>query len=453
MAEEVATGGAASSVAALLHRLNGHASDAVPPARASRSPGPAWPGPLDPAAFHGLAGDLVRAMQPHTEADPVALLGNVLTMYSSSVGRGPHTLVGAGRHGTNLAILQVGETAKARKGTAQAGPRRAFREADPEWERRCVTSGLSSGEGLIWAVRDKIEKTEPIKEKGRVVGYQTVTTDPGVEDKRLLVIEQEFASVLKVIQREGNTLSPTVRDAWDGLDVLRTLTKNSPATATGAHVAIIGNITREELLRHLDSTEAANGFANRFLVFCVRRARLLPESGRVPDAEMGELGRRLGAALAFGRRAGEVQRDDEARELWAEVYPDLSAGRPGLIGAVTARAEAQVLRLSLNYALLDKSKAIRAAHLLAALAVWDYCDASAHYIFGDAVGDPVADRILNELRLRGQMTQNDVVNLFGRHATGPELDRALASLVGANLVAAVRDADTGGRPRTVWSPA
>ncbi|MCI0825302.1 MAG: hypothetical protein J4N90_11165, partial [Chloroflexi bacterium] len=94
---------------------------------------------------------------------------------------------------------------------------------------------MSSGEGLIWAVRDPIEKTDPVKEKGRHTGaYETTIIDQGVTDKRLLVYEPEFASVLRVMSRDSNTLSTQIRQAWDS-GTLRTMTKNNPAVATGAH--------------------------------------------------------------------------------------------------------------------------------------------------------------------------------------------------------------------------
>ena len=35
------------------------------------------------------------------------------------------------------------------------------------------------------------------------------------------------------------------------------------------------------------------------------------------------------------------------------------------------------------------------------MAVWAYCDQSAHLIFGDSLGDPVADDILIALRRNG----------------------------------------------------
>ncbi len=102
------------------------------------------------------------------------------------------------------------------------------------------------------------------------------------KDNRLLIVEGEFSSTLKVLNREGNTLSPVVRNAWDSGD-LNTLVKNNPAKATGAHISIIGHITKQELLKHLDETEAANGFGNRFLWVYVDRSKILPEGGRLQD--------------------------------------------------------------------------------------------------------------------------------------------------------------------------
>jgi hypothetical protein len=90
---------------------------------------------------------------------------------------------------------------------------RLFKTSIPSWADERVVEGLASGEGLIWAVRDPISKREPIKSKSRVVDYQDVEVDPGFADKRLLAEEGEFAQCLKVIQREGNTLSPVNRRA------------------------------------------------------------------------------------------------------------------------------------------------------------------------------------------------------------------------------------------------
>jgi hypothetical protein len=122
-----------------------------------------------------------------------------------------------------------------------------------------------------------------------------------------------------------------------------------------------------------------------------------------------------------------------------------------LTGAILSRAEAQVLRLSVLYTLLDSSLVVRIEHLKAALAVWQYCEASAQAIFGNRIGDSTADRILEALRQAGAegMSDNDIYELFGRNRSARERDRALALLEHLKLVRRETVA-TGGRPRTIW---
>ena len=378
--------------------------------------------------FQGLAGDAVRCIAPHTEADPIAVLVQFLAAFGSVIGRNAFTTADGSRHGTNFFAVLVGESSKARKGTSWSHVLRIFERAAGLWREGCIANGLSTGEGLIWAVRDPITKAVPIKEKGKYTGNsETVTVDDGVPDKRLTVVEGEFANVLKVMAREGNTLSPIIRSAWE-TGYLRSLTKNFPARATDAHISIIGHITREELRRLLTETESANGFANRFLWLAVRRSKCLPEGGNIADENLNDIVRRLHSAIEFGGAAGEVSRNDSARELWAKVYPKLSDGKPGLLGAITARAEAQVLRLSVIYALLDCSTIVRSEHLKAALALWSYCERSARWIFGTATGNSNADSVLAALNSAGNkgLTRTEIIeNVFKRNLNADALSRTL----------------------------
>lgn len=409
-----------------------------------------WPDALSDAALYGPAGDFVRTVEPQSEADPAALLIQFLVAFGSVVGRKPHFMAEDSAHYTTEFAILVGETSKARKGTSFGPVRRLFRFVDSAWHDGCVHSGLSSGEGLIDLVRDATTKEEkPNAGDGLLVLKQTVI-EAGMDDKRALIVEGEFARVCKVMRREGNILSTIVRDAWDGLD-LRTLTKHSPMKATGAHISLIGHITREELLRHLDATEQANGFGNRFLWFCVRRSKQLPEGGRVPDEDMLMIAAQVADAVTFARGVSELRRDEDARVLWYEVYGPLSDGKPGMLGAMTARAEAHVMRLACLYALLDMTDRISRGHLEAALAVWKYANDSARYIFGQATGDPIADQIMRALRATtAGLDRTRISGLFGRHESSERIETALALLERAGAARCVRDTDTGGRPREVW---
>lgn len=408
-----------------------------------------WP-VLAKEALYGLAGDIVRVVDPYTEADRVSVLLNVLTAFGNCINATAHAKVQQDRHPARLFVVLVGDSSKGRKGTGWSIPRYLFSLVDSDWTTHCIKSGLSSAEGLIYHVRDAIYKKQPVKEKGRVVDYESVMIEDAVEDKRLLIVEAEFAATLTVMNREGNTLSTTIRDAWDSGN-LATLTRNAPLKATNAHVSIIGHITKPELLARLDDTSKTNGFANRFLWALVRRSKELPEGGTVPGEDLQALANQLSTVITFARTVSEVQRDEHAKALWAKVYHDLSEGKPGLLGAVLSRAEAQVLRLSLLYALLDRSTVIRTEHLQAALAVWEYCERSALLIFGDRSGDPTADRILESLRNAKEkgMSENDIYELFGKNKSASERARALNLLRSLGLVQ-LEQQETGGRPRTVY---
>lgn len=395
------------------------------------SPASAWP-VLDAAALHGLAGEVVATISPHTESDPVGLLVDFLACFGSSVGSGPYAVADASEHPARLNVVLVGETSRSRKGTARANIRKLMNEADPGWSDRRVMGGLASGEGLIAAVADPTAESQ------------------GAADKRLLIVEPEFARLLGVAGREGSTLSPIVRDAWD-TGKLRVMTRKDPLVATGAHVSILGHITREELRRRLSSTEAANGFANRFLFAMVRRSQLLPYGGDLDDSDQRALGAKVRHALERGRTIGLLRRTVAANDRWAELYSEMAEGDAGgLVGAITARPEAQTLRLSVAYALLDGSRTIDVEHLEAAYAVWRYCEASAAWIFGDALGDDVADQLLEGLRRAGRagLDGTEQRDLFARHVSGPRLELARRRLEEAGLAETV-SRPTGGRPRTV----
>jgi hypothetical protein len=398
-----------------------------------------WP-EMDILAYHGLAGDIVNAISPHSEADPIAILIQVLTFFGNLVGPAPYYQVEADRHHANLFTVLVGTSAKGRKGTSGGRARSVF--SDEQWTTR-IKGGLSSGEGLINEVRDEVCKWDAKNKTYEII-------DPGVTDKRLMIVEPEFAGALAVMERPGNTLSPVLRNAWDGL-VLSTITKNSPLRATGAHISITAHITEDELRARLTRTDAASGFGNRFLYPLVKRSKFLPFGGSLEESEIKILSARLEETIKSARVGKQITMTQGAREHWEAVYKDLSAAQSGLLGAVTARAEAQSVRLAMIYALIDGRTEIDVDHLKAALAIWEYCEASAARIFGQSLGDPVADEILRALQQAGAngLTRTAIRDLFGRHRTGDRIGAALALLM-TNGHARAEERMTSGRPSEVW---
>lgn len=269
-------------------------------------------------------------------------------------------------------------------------------------------------------------------------------------DVRLLVIEQEFASVFKVLRREGNTLSTILRCAWDDAR-LAVLTRREPLEVEVSHVSILANITQDELRSRMEGEHASNGFANRFLFLQVQRAKLLANPPVPPESQTKTLAQELRNAIAFAQKAGEMRRDSKADELWESTYPlleSLGEGEGKLVPALLARASAQVLRLSMIYALLDQSAIIRVEHLRAALALYQSVESSVRAIFGEAdVGDLV-DRARKQLQ-HGPRTRTELSKGLGGHFSSDEIGAALGFLR-SNGEADFKTTPTDGRARESW---
>jgi hypothetical protein len=386
-----------------------------------------WPRP-DPRVYHGVVGQIVLRAAPHTEADPIAILVQLLIAFGNLIGPSPYYLVGPSKHRLNLFACLVGPTSSGRKGTSWDIVLWLLGAFDEDWIDSCIRGGLTSGEGLIYHVRDDAEA--PI-------------------DRRLLIVETEFARSLKAAAREQNTLSDVIRQAWDSGN-LRTLSKNQPVQATGAHVSLIAHITQADLKRHLGPTDSLNGFANRFLWVAARRSQLLPHGDTLHRIDWSDVHRHLAQVIPWAREQGRIECDAAAHAAWPEHYRRLT-GRVGPCAGILGRAEPLTLRLACLYALLDGAAAIRPEHLDAAEALWNYAESSARMVFGDSLGDPAAERLLAALKAapQGLSRWEITTDVFGGHKHRDEITAVLGDLLTQGLISRDRR-PTRGRPLEIW---
>jgi hypothetical protein len=332
-----------------------------------------------------------------------------------------------------LFAVLVGDTSRARKGTVRANVQRFYALVDSGWAESRVSTGLTTGEGLIKAV------CEP-----------DITGPSLPYDTWLLDVEPEFSRVLSTAARDGSTLSATLRQAWDQ-EHLQVMTRKDPLIAKKAHISMIAHITTEEIQRKLNDVEIANGFANRFLFAAVRRSRFLPSGGNPDETRLKKLALQVHRRLTDARTCGRLVRTPSAEDRWQKIYVATAEERQsGLIDAVTARAEAQMLRLSIVYAVLDGSRKIEEEHVDAALAVWAYCRDSARLIFGDHVGYPLAQHLMKAIRAAGPtgLTRVDMHARLGRHTKGEDIRAAVDHLRGEGKID-VRKVPTAGRSKEV----
>lgn len=400
----------------------------------------AWP-TLANDACYGLVGDVVHSLDPYTEADPAAVLFGFLAFAGNYFDTRPHLRGGNTEHPGRVWPLITGATSSGAKGTAMSVVQQLMRAIDKMYTVANRASGLSSSEGLIRRVRDPNGDDPDAKD-----------FDEGVADKRLIIWEPEFVNVLSRARREGNSLSGTIRDAYDGVP-LQTLVSHSPLFASNHHITIVGAITPQELVAKLAATDITNGFANRFMIVCSRRSKLLPNGGDPPYPVLADLANRFHEAATLTRDVAQMQRSDAAAQLWdAEYRARFSAPLDeSPTATMLARWHAHSTRMSVIYALLDGCAEVREKHVRASLAAWNYVEQSVQYVFGAEKADPDLGRLAEFVdNAELGVTRSEISKeLFRRNKPRAELDALCRKLLALGRYEVVL-VPTDGRPKRVY---
>jgi hypothetical protein len=132
------------------------------------------PAPLDKAAYHGVLGKLARELEPYIEIDSGALLINLVLAAGVALGRGSHIQVGAKRHYPIVYAVDVGPTGD-NKGDAWwpidtlLEQVTATGEVDGLPLRPHIGGGLSTGEGLLYQLRDERREMRTDKRRSRSI--------------------------------------------------------------------------------------------------------------------------------------------------------------------------------------------------------------------------------------------------------------------------------------------
>ena len=371
-------------------------------------------------ASYGVIGDAVRTIAPHSEAHEASLLFQFLAAAGNAIGPGPHFDVAGDHHRLNLYVAVVGDSGSSRKGTSWSYINQCMEGADPQWSENNIRSGLTSGPGLI----------------------SQLSQMP--DDARLLLVETELAPALGNAHRHSGAL----RDGWDK-QALEVMSRNKPLRVTGAHLSMIGHMTQLELLSRLKERDIHNGLVNRILWVHTHRERLLPHGGCVPTADMARIQTAMKEAIEKARTVGVMTRDADASALWEAFYATHAdnVSSQSVHSAVVQRGEAQVLRMSCIFAALDGSSVVQVSHLKAAIAAWNYAEASAGLIF-ESLEKSIPHRLTTLLKSRRRMTETEILTAFGRRHSG-EIRAALKHLSDRGQVCWAKHR-TAGRSTTTW---
>ncbi|MBK6358454.1 MAG: hypothetical protein IPL15_00900 [Comamonadaceae bacterium] len=412
--------------------------------------------------LYGLVGEVACAGSDGTETNPFAIAANFITYLSCAIGRGVYLPIGNTWHHNRIFCLHIGRSGRGRKGDAVQLVLRidqALRELDYRFAPQIHRGGLSSREGLVALMHD---------------GYRQGKHEiPAVDDKRLWVVESEFANVLHQGRRDGNTLSAALRDCWDGVD-LKPATKSNRLYASHPHICLSGAISPSELTALISARELTNGFANRFLMIWAERTRILPFPKETPLATVERLARKTLEVLAFVRADRHEERDHLRMELspqaqwrYAQLYRSELNEDVGdaTVGALLERRAPMLLRLAMLLALTDLQTRIDVPHIDAAMAWIRHATASVRYVFVSAADEAklaqvleMSNRVQAFLRERGQATRSQISSeCFRGKVPKAVIDASLEHLLAAtpsmiNVRWVDRPADTPGTPTRVYRP-
>jgi len=393
---------------------------------------------LSNAAFAGPIGEVVSICAPQCEGSPVSILLPALAMYGCMVGRRAVQDIGGTHHFLNVFGLLVGDSGEGRKGTGNGVAHRVMGLVDPRFIHDNVKGGLSSGEGLIGHIADQKDKD------GEIVP----------RDTRLHISEEEAGAVFTRMKRDGNSLSPVLRQAWDSR-TLATLTRKDDGglIAREPLVSAIMMITPDELRHGLADVELVNGFMNRFLLAYTERVSMLPFGSPVDPQLLCRpvscLQDSLGKLPTTG--ALELGWTKDAHELYgAEIYPSLRP-LPGRLAAMTARGAPIIRRLAGVYCVSRGDSLLSVEDLNAAKAVWDYSMETVSFIYGGTAFSPLAEKMIAAI---GEVAESGLALTElrdrvtgGRHIEKPVWNAAIRELQISRQVVAERE-QTSGRTRT-----
>ena len=277
-------------------------------------------------------------------------------------------------------------------------------------------------------------------------GYEQGSSEvPGVDDKRLWVVESEFANVLQQSRRKGNTLSTALRDCWDGV-CIKPATKNNRVFASNPHVCLSGAITPNELTALMSSKDLSNGFANRFLIIWAERTKITAFPQATSAKEIEYLASRTQEVLNFAKSEAYSENNWLQMELstsgkwhYGQIYRSVLAQESGSerINAILERRAPMLLRLAMVFALCDLSTKIDEKHLEAALAWITFCTDSVKYVFSTASEVAFTERVtknsnllLQYLSSVGQATRSDIQReCFKGHLSKLEINACLDNLL------------------------
>lgn len=343
-----------------------------------------FPEEPEDAAFDGVMGEMINDLAYGTDASTVGLLGALIAFCGAML---PGSAYFHRQQTSSPFMALVGESSVGRKGTAMTRVADAMSSAIGGAEvHRAVLDGINSGEGLVNSLAS------------RAYGGQAVTG---------LVFEEEYASLIASRGREGSTLDPKMRQAFDGGPLSNRRARDSQIVNPPYWLPAIIGITPSELRQRLDSVALTNGSANRWLYLPVTRRK------RLSDGSPPEFSPDIAAMLRDKHRQAQrsplsLTVDPIVSQTLSDYSDFLPNATYGLSRDLSKRLPIIAFRIALVHAIVDGSSSVGIDHLNRALALTEYARRGMGWVFGDTIGNADANLLYRQLVQKGGLSANTI---------------------------------------------
>ncbi|EPB6687166.1 DUF3987 domain-containing protein [Vibrio alginolyticus] len=387
------------------------------------------PPKLRPEGLKGLIGHIANDLSDGTEASAEFIAAYLKVRLSSCIPRGfaemPFGAFVTQPRINCLLALPTGEgkglaekQANAVINTAQKLLENTVSEhSDLPFYSRVHAGGLSTGEGIAFELRD-----DSVNKKGEI--------EHGVKDKRLCVVESEFANLLIKCNTRDSILSGTIRKLFDG-DPIEPMTKTDRTSCNEPHAHIVGYIPPKELVVRMDSVSISNGFANRFPIYSGIQQLHQPIPKVIDRTVLESHAKELNKIITWCHQEKRtLTMSDCYKNLWIEKYSDLKqiGAKDSIEQSLMTRAPHYATMYAMLFAMFDMSTTVTSDHLKSSLAWIDYWHDSVRYIF-----NPEADAFKAEKNnLQALEVLNTIRTLITENGGQPITRTPLQQALGKN---------------------
>ncbi|MCZ4097301.1 MULTISPECIES: hypothetical protein [unclassified Streptomyces] len=311
----------------------------------------------DDVILYGPIGRAVKEIAPYVESDPVGIYAACLSMWSMAIG--DRVFLDPDLQRSPLVSTALVAGTGIGKGVALGAAQHIMAKSIGNDLELRTTSGITSGAALVDHIYRQMVKTNE--------AY-------GIEDKRVLVVEEEWREILERASRDPSFTSK-IRNAWD-CRVLRNTTKkksesDAPQEVRGGRIVFHTHITPSDWRKFISYDDAAGGSYNRMLPIQLDRVPLLRHR-QLPDVDT----RDLVSAFAWLSNEPHVmepnRKADYLNWIMRRAESILLASLPEHQGAFVARTAESTYRVAALLAASDGTSRIAEKHMRAAISFVGY---------------------------------------------------------------------------------